>query len=73
VREWVADEYRSDAYARAAGLAVDVPPFQSGERVVRGAGFKAQYFSQLHPRNRGIAFATDRLTDLGFRCASTPR
>jgi formylglycine-generating enzyme required for sulfatase activity len=74
VWEWTASPevtYRDEAEAYAGGGGGMGGP-DTGNRVVRGGGFRAASDDEVRVTARGLRSAKDRRADVGFRCVRDP-
>jgi formylglycine-generating enzyme required for sulfatase activity len=67
VAEWVRDVY-SSSYYRSAAVKDPAGPDKPGARVVRGGSWH-DAASYLRAAMRSKSLQTNRLDDIGFRCA----
>jgi formylglycine-generating enzyme required for sulfatase activity len=68
VREWTADWYAADAYARLADTTDPTGPTSGSERVVRGGGFNSLPDGDARAAARDALLPIGGAYDLGVRC-----
>jgi formylglycine-generating enzyme required for sulfatase activity len=71
VWEWTGDGYKADGYAKHDLYNPLVKEAPNGERVIRGASYRSQYF-QVRCANRSSYAANDSLGQIGLRLVRRP-